>query len=308
MKILLSGSIALDRIMNFPGKYADVIQADKLHVLSVSVLLKELKDTRGGVAANIAYTLALLGEKPILYGSVGENAREYMNTLKKMGVDVGHVHYSKLPTATFTVLTDEVDCQVGGFYPGAMSDAAELTIERFKKDDVFVVVAPHDPTQMAKQVAECAALGKRLFYDVGQQAANISGEDIRAGIMSAELLIVNDYEMTLLAKKTGWSEAQIQQMMKVCVVTLGDKGCAIYHEGKEQRVPAVKVGNVVDPTGAGDAFRAGFLYGYVRDWSLEKCAQWGGVAAMYAIEKHGTQEHHFTMKEFEVKYTQTFSS
>src|SRR5258708_187229 len=187
MQLLLTGSIAIDRIMVFPGRFSDVIQPDKLHILSISVLVNELKETRGGTSANIAYTLALLAEKPILLGSVGSSARSYMKNLAKMGIDTQYIHYSKLPTAAFTVMTDQANCQIGGFYPGAMGDAASLKIAQFAEDDVFVVVSPHDPQQMAQQVAESHKLKKRLFYDVSQQISNISAADLRAGVEATEL-------------------------------------------------------------------------------------------------------------------------
>ena len=306
MKLILSGSIAIDRIMVYPGKFIDVIQPDKLHVLSISLLLEELQETRGGVAANIAYSLALLGEKPVLYGSVGDNARGYMDDLAGMGIDTSLVHYSEKPTAAFTVMTDQTDCQIGGFYSGAMGDAASLSVERFKDDDILMVVSPHDPVQMARQVAECKQLGKRLFYDVGQQASNIGADDIRSGIEAAELLIVNDYEMGVLEQKTGWSAADIKSKVKVCVVTLGEQGCVVSTAGKEEKISAAKVGKVVDPTGAGDAFRAGFLYGYIRNYKPTVCAQLGAVTAVYAVEHKGTQGHSFTLPEIQNRYQASY--
>jgi adenosine kinase len=306
MQPLLSGSLAVDQIMSFDGLYEDMIQPEKLHVLSISMLIQELKRTQGGIAGNIAYSLALLGETPILFSSIGEDQRAYMEKLAKMGVDISAVHFSQLPSATFTVLTDRNDCQVGGFYPGAMSDASSLSIEKFADKDVFVVISAHDPAQMKKQVAECKKLGKRLFYDVGQQAINIAGEDIREGIEAAELLIVNDYEMGILVQKTGWSEVEIRAKVKTCVVTLGEKGCEIFQGEKKESVGVCAVDKMVDPTGAGDAFRAGFVYGYLRGWELKNCAQLGAVVASFAIEQVGTQEHHFTPTELSARHESAF--
>ncbi len=308
MKLIITGSIAIDRIMTYDGRFADVIQPDKLHILSISVLLSNLRETRGGVAANISYTLALLGEKPLLYGSVGQNAAEYMGALERMGIDTSLVHFSSLPTATFSVITDKSDCQVGGFYSGAMSDAKSLSIESFKDDDVFVVISPHDPAQMAIQARECKKLKKRMCYDIGQQASNVSGKDIKEGIEACELLIVNDYEMGVLTEKTGWSQDKIISLVKTTVVTLGEKGCIIWSDGKKRLVPSVKVKAVQDPTGAGDAFRAGFLYGYVRDIDPVVCTQLGVTAASFSIETRGTQEHHFTKEQFRERYEKQFGS
>lgn len=307
MRTVLTGSIAIDRIMVFPGRFSQVIQADKLHVLSLSVLIDQLKDTPGGVAANIAYTLALLEEKPVLYGSIGKEAASYIDDLAKMGINTEFVHFSDLPTATFTVMTDQADCQIGGFYPGAMSDASLLTFNEFNEEDFFVI-SPHDPAQMAKQVQVCKNKKFRMFYDVGQQVSNVSAEDLRAGMDAAELLIVNDYEMGVLIKKTGWTHEEIISKLKTCVVTLGEKGCKIYHQGHPPiSVPAVPIDKVVDPTGAGDAFRAGFLCGYVRDFPVEECAEYGSIAAAYCIGQLGTQTHTFTTEEFFARHKTNYA-
>lgn len=308
MKLILTGSIAIDRIMTYDGRFADVIQPDKLHILSLSVLLSNLQETRGGVGANIAYTLALLGDKPLLYGSVGQNAAEYMSALEEMGIDTSLVHFSSLPTATFSVITDKSDCQVGGFFSGAMGDAKSLTIEHFKDENVFIVISPHDPSQMAEQVKECKKLKKRMCYDIGQQASNVLAKDIKEGIEACELLIVNDYEMGILTEKTGWSQEKITDTVKTVVVTLGEKGSLVWNNGEKRLVASNKTKELVDPTGAGDAFRAGFLYGYVRDTDPVICAQLGATAASFSIEHRGTQEHHFTRAQFRERYQKQFGS
>lgn len=308
MKIVLTGSLAVDQIMSFDGRFADLIQPEKLRVVSISVLIQELRRTRGGIAGNIAYSLALLGEKPVLFGSIGDDQKPYMNALSQMGVDTSLVHYSDKATATFTVLTDRDGCQVGGFYPGAMADAASLSLEQFKDEEILVVLSAHDPAQMKKQVQECKKLNKRLFYDVGQQAANIDGEDIKEGLEVTELLIVNDYEMGVLAKKTGLTEFKIREKVKNCVITLGEKGCLVYEDGQAKEIHACEIAQLGDPTGAGDAFRAGFLYGYLRNWSLTKSAQLGCVVGAYAVEKIGTQEHRFTQTELSERYQKCYQT
>ncbi len=306
MQVILTGSIAIDRIMLFKGRFADVIQPDKLRVLSLSLLLDELQETDGGVAANIAYSLGLLGDQPVVLGSVGKNGQPYMQKLARLGAQIDHVHYSDRPTASFSVITDLDNCQVGGFYPGAMSDAASLTFQPWRDQSPLIVISPHDPDQMRHQVAECRSHNLRLFYDVGQQANNISPADIRAGIEAAELLIVNDYELGVITSKTGWSQAEILQKVSVCVVTLGENGCDVYLDGQLQHQPAAAVTSVVDPTGAGDAFRAGFIYGYVRGWKPLKCARLGAIVACFAIEQRGTQSHSFTHDEVETRYLEAF--
>ena len=309
-KILLSGSFSQDQIMNFDGLFEDLIQPNKLHVLSISPLVKSMRRTRGGIAGNIAYSLALLGEKPILYVSTGEDTRFYVESLAKMGINTSFVHYSELPTATFSVLTDKNDCQVGGFYPGAMSDAKSLSIENFADEDVFVVVSAHDPVQMIVQAKECSKLRKRMLFDIGQQISSLSKADLLIGLQAAEVLILNDYEMGILERKTGLTEKEIIKYVDTCVVTLGSKGSIIYSKKSQhknsQKVEAAKVKDAVDPTGAGDAFRAGFLYGYIKDWDLEKCAKLGSVVAAFAVEKHGTQEHKFSLENIKKRYLENY--
>ena len=306
--MVLAGSIAIDRIMNFKVRYKDLIQPEKLHVLSVSVLVDKLQRSHGGIGANIAYNLALLGEQPILLGAAGKDAEDYLQKLSQLGVDVSHVHLSELPTASFSVLTDLDDNQVGGFYLGAMGDSTTLSLIPWKGKNALAVISAHDPDAMRQQVDECVTHDIRYCYDVGPQVTNIVAEDIKAGLAKTELLFVNDYELGVMAKKVGQPEGKVKNSVPVCVTTLGKQGCKI--EGNQVdgsiEVPAVSKAKVVDPTGAGDAFRAGFLFGYVRDLPLEKCARLGSVAASFAIEERGTQEHSFSLADCQERYQQTY--
>jgi adenosine kinase len=294
--------------MNFDGKYKDFIKPDKIHVLSISIFLKALQDTPGGVAANIAYSLSLFGEKPVLLGSVGKDATSYIQSLKKRKIDTSSIHYSKLPTASFNVITDMDDNQVGGFYPGAMFDSASLKFSPWKGKDVFVVISPHDPVAMKRQVEECKKYKFRLFYDVGQQVSNIPAEDIVRGVVNAEVLIVNDYELSVLCEKTQIKPEKLKTQVPIVITTLGKKGSII--EGKNVPNPIhigiAKPNEIVDPTGAGDAYRAGFLYGYVRGYDLKICGQMGALSAVYAVEKRGTQEHTFSVTAFKKRYKENF--
>jgi len=298
----------MDRIMSFGGKYSDYVRAEALDKLSVSIFLDKLVDSPGGVAANIAYSLALLGEAPVLLGSVGRDAGAYMERLAGRGVDVSRVHYSDLPTASFNVMTDADENQVGGFYPGAMFDSDRLSFEAWRGQNPICVVSPHDPAGMRRQVAECAKLGLRLCYDVGQQVSNLGADDLRAGVKAAEVLILNEYEMAALVTKTGLTQAEIKVTVPVVVTTLGKDGSVI--EGKAVGGP-VRAGIVTpdaaaDPTGAGDAYRAGFLYGWQRGWDWLVCAQLGAVCATYAIEATGTQGHTFTLAAVAARYKAAF--
>ena len=291
--LILTGSICIDRIMNFGGHYKELIQADTLHVLSLSVLVDKLSHSRGGTAANIAYSSALLGDHPILLGSVGHDASNYVDDLGKLGIDTSHVFYSDLPTPTFTVMTDSDDNQIGGFYPGAMADISHLTLEPWYGGNPLVVISANDPTAMDQLVKECIAHKLDYVYDVGQQVTNITIDQLKLGLSRAKILFVNDYELGTITSRTKYSKTDLVKMIPLVVTTLGKNGTEI----GGQIIPALKNIKVIDPTGAGDAFRAGFIYGYLRNWDLSACSELGSTIATYTIEKHGTQTHIFTLDE-----------
>jgi len=232
-----------------------------------------------------------------------------MQELADMGVDISHAHTSTLPTAAFNVITDSSNNQVGGFYPGAMFDSEKLIFEPWRGTDAVAVIAPHDPIGMRRQAVECQELGLRMMYDVGQQVSNTDGDIMAEGVRAATVLIVNDYEMTVLSKKTGMSIETIKATVPVVITTLGERGSVI--EGRDVPeaivVAVVLPTDVVDPTGAGDAYRAGFLYGYARDWPLKACGQLGATCATYAIESVGTQTHQFTFDEVSGRYETAFN-
>jgi adenosine kinase len=307
-ELIVSGSIAMDRIMNFSGTYKDLIHPEKLHVLSISIFLDKVVNTDGGIAPNICFALAQLGDRPVLYGSVGPDGRDYMDRLKHAGVNTAHLHFSRLDTATFNVITDSENNQVGGFYPGAMADAASLTLDKWQGKDAIVCVAPHDPKAMRMQIDQCREFGLRLFYDPGQQVTNALPADLAAGIRAAEVVIANDYEIGQLCNKTGFSEAQLKRETPIVITTLGHEGSIIEGARLETpiRVKAVKVSKVVDPTGTGDAYRAGFMHGYARDWDLASCAELGSVIASFVLEQHGTLVK-LSIPEVKKRYEATYN-
>ena len=307
-KIVVCGSIAIDRIMNFNGSYKNLIKPDAIHVLSLSVFLDSIKDTQGGVAGNICYNLALLKEKPILMGSVGKDANIYISKLAKMGVNTKNVHYSNKKTASFNVITDADNNQIGGFYPGAMFDSSNLSFTPWQNKNALMVLAPHDPIAMKRQVDECKKYGLRLFYDIGQQISNTPKQDIKKGIDAAELVIVNDYEFMVLCDILQKTTAQTKKLLPTLVITKGSKGSIICGSKYKSEiiVKAAKPNKVIDPTGAGDAYRAGFLYGYTRGFRPDICGMLGSVLALYALEAHGTQEHTFTRQQFSDRFKQNY--
>ncbi len=309
MKAVLSGSLAIDQIMSFEGSFADLIQPDKLHVLSISPLVQKMTRTEGGVAGNIAYSLALLGEKPFLLTSAGSDATKYLTKLEKLGVDLTHLHLSQLATATFSVLTDSHDCQVGGFYPGAMSDADSLSLKPFKDEEVLVVVSAHDPKQMAKQVLECQKYQRTLLYDPGQQSLILDAEALQQALETASILIVNDYEMGLLCQKLACTQTQIIQKLELCIITLGKEGAAFYQKAdhyQQHLIKGVTLAKVLDPTGAGDAFRAGFIYAYLHHFSIADALRLANVIASFAVEEYGTQNHQLKWPLIKKRYEETY--
>lgn len=301
--LILTGSISIDRIMNFNGHYKDLIQPDKLHVLSLSILVDKLTNSRGGTAANIAYNLGLLSEHPVLLGSAGSDAKKYLADLKQIGINTSHVHLSHLPTPTFTVMTDSDDNQIGGFYPGAMSDISALSLKPWYRSKPLVIISANDPIGMNQLVNECIEHKLTYAYDPGQQVTNISVEQMKLGLIHAKLLLVNDYELGVIAGRTGYSEEQIYQMIPEVIVTLGVSGTRIAGSNTKEvlTIDAIKDVKVLDPTGAGDAYRAGFLYGYLRNYDLTTCVQLGSCTASYTIGVHGTQTHSFTLADIREK-------
>ncbi len=306
-KIIVCGSIAIDRIMNFSGRYRDLIKPDKLHVLSLSTLLDKLEDTRGGIGANITSNLALLGEQPVLLGSVGADAQNYISSLAELGVDTSYIYFSQLPTASFNVITDSEDSQVGGFYPGAMADSMSLSFKPWQGKNAVVMISAHDPAAMNRQVKECQLYKLRLVYDPGQQVSSDS-TDLQAGVAAAEIVLLNDYERSVLCDRVSISQTELPTQVSLLITTLGKDGSII--EGKKVDSP-INVGiakpkQVIDPTGAGDAYRAGFLYGYLRQWDLLICGQLGAAMASLIIEQHGTQ-HVLSRQEILSRYQENFN-
>jgi len=306
-QIVICGSIAIDRIMSFPGKYRDFIHPEKLHALSLSTLLDKLEDSPGGNGANISYYLAQLGEKPILIGSVGPDGKGYIADLAKMGIDTSHVHFSRLPTASFNVITDSEDSQVGGFYQGDMSDSQTDSFKAWQHKNDLDMVSVHNPAAMKAQVQECSNLGLRLVYDPGQQVID-STVDLEAGIKAAELLFINAYELGILCHKVSQTPEELKRRLPLMITPLGKHGSVI--EGQKVDAPLqigiAKAPQLVDPTGAGDAYRAGFLYGYLRQWDLKTCGQLGATVASLSVENHGTQAQ-FSLQVVKDRYRQNFN-
>ena len=307
MRVVLTGSIAYDYLMNFPGRFRDHILPDHLENLSLSFLVDTLIRRRGGIAANIAYTLALLGERPTVMGTVGEDFDEYRQWLEGLGVDTSGIRVVPgVGTASFFVNTDETNAQIASFYAGAMAHAAELRFQDLPERPDLVVISANDPTAMRVYAKEARELGIPYIYDPGQQVVRVSGDDLREGALGALAVFVNAYEFALMRQKTGLDLPDLLEHSQFVVITRGEKGADILTPEADLHVPAVPGEREADPTGVGDAFRAGFLKGYLRGLSLLRCGQMGALAATYCLEHEGPQGHRFDLESFIARFRQHF--
>lgn len=306
--IVLAGSIAYDYIMFFPGHFSEHILPEHIDRLSVSFLVDSMRKERGGVATNIAYTLALLGEQPTVMATAGQDFGDYQATLEASGVDTSAVKIIDNEfTASFFVSTDRANCQIANFYTGAMAYAGELSFADLDYLQIrLAVVSPTDPRAMAKYVRECRELGITLLYDPSQQIIRLSAEELLAGIDASELLVVNDYELGMIEKKTGLTSAEIRTMVRTLVVTRGEHGSTIINNGEAYHIPVVPATRIADPTGVGDAYRAGFIKGYLHGADWEICGRLGALTATYSLEQVGPQNHAFTRDEFLARYEENF--
>jgi adenosine kinase len=310
VRIVVTGSLAYDYIMNFPGNFRDHILPEKVHALSVSFLVDAMRRMRGGVAGNIAYSLALLGEHPLVVGSAGQDFGEYREWMESRGVDTsGIVEIEDEFTASCFINTDKANNQIVAFYAGAMADSKNLSLlDLGLGADDLVIISPTDPEAMTRYADECRQLGVRFLFDPGKQTPRLSGEQILAGLTGASALIGNDYEFAMMAQKTGRTEAELIEA-PLTVVTRGEEGSTIYTaetDGQGLEIPIAPVKEVVDPTGAGDAYLAGLVFGLARDFPLEVVGRVAALAAAYVIEHRGCQVHHYTPAEFAERYKSTF--
>jgi adenosine kinase len=309
MNIVVTGSIAYDYLMSFPGKFTEHFLPEHIERVSLSFLVDSMDKRRGGCAPNIAYTLALLGERPMILATAGEDFGEYREWLEAAGIDTSHVRQVRGKfTASFFCSTDRDNNQIASFYTGAMAHAGELSFRSVRDCCALAIVSPNDPEAMVQYADECRTLGIRYIFDPGQQCARMSGAQLAEGIRGATLVVCNDYEFELLKQKTGMSEAEVLTCSEVLVVTRGEHGSSIITAEGRTDVPAVTPRRIVDPTGVGDAFRGGFMKGMALGAPFPVCAQLGSVAATYALEHLGGQSHAYTWPEFKARYEEHFGA
>lgn len=310
MKIFVSGSLAFDKIMDFPGYFKDHILPDKIHTLNVSFTVEKIKENFGGTAGNISYNLALLGENPVIFSTVGRDFKDYSLWLKKHGVDVGKIKITDgEQTAFCNIITDQSDNQLTAFYMGAMGRAYKAGLSDIKSDpndDLMAIISPG----CIDDIIELAKLYKQqnipYIFDPGQSIPALSKENLCESIKGSKAFISNDYELSLVLNKTGWNEDKILDNTEMIVTTFGDKGSIIKKKEVSYKIDPAKPKNTSDPTGAGDAYRAGLIKGLIKNWPLKTVGQFAGVIACYTVEKYGTQTHYFTMKDVRNRYKENF--
>jgi adenosine kinase len=310
MKLVVTGSIAFDYLMSFPGRFTEHLLPEHMHRVSLSFLVDSMDKRRGGCGPNIAYTLALLGERPLLMATAGQDFGDYRTWMEGAGIDTSLVRV--VPdkfTASFFCSTDQANNQIASFYTGAMANAAELSFRSVAglREDALVIISPNDPDAMVQYAQECSTLGIRYIWDPGQQCARMDGQQLEEGITGAFMVIVNDYEFELLRQKTGMSEDDVRREVELLVITRGEHGSTVLSRGGRHDVASVRPVRIADPTGVGDAFRGGFMKGLASGASYEHCARLGSVAATYALEHLGGTSHAYSLDEFNTRLAKAYA-
>ena len=307
MDILVSGSMAYDRIMDFPGRFSDHIMPDKIHMINVSFTVNGLKENLGGTAGNIAYVLSLLGEKARILATMGHDYHQYFQWLEEKGIGTGDIRIiNEELTASAYITTDEGDNQITGFNPGAMKFPSLCDLTKATRADCLAIVAPGNLQDMADYTKAYHENGIFSIFDPGQSLPIWDAKDLANTISMSNMLVSNDYELGLIQNATGLSEDRLLESVGTIVTTKAEHGCDVTTAARTLTVPVVPTPGVVDPTGAGDAFRGGLIKGLVEGHSVERAAQMGTVCAHYAVQKYGTQEYHFTIDEFNTTLEQNF--
>ncbi len=305
--IVLTGSIAFDYLMSFPGRFSEHILPEMIDKISLSFLVDSLVRRPGGIAANIAYTLALLDERPFIMATVGEDFEEQRRWLESKGVDTSKVLV--IPgelTASFFVTTDEANAQIASFFPGAMAHASQLSFHDVQPKPDLAVISPNDPSVMHQYTMECTELGIPYLYDPSQQIVRLNKDELWDGIRKASLLFCNEYELGLIIEKTGRGAEELFSGLDFAVITRGEQGTDIFQPSGVLTVEAVPPAQIADPTGVGDAFRGGFLKGYLNGISLPVCGRMGALASSYCLESFGPQGHDFNLTDFIERYSSIF--
>ncbi len=303
MNIIVSGSLAYDRIMNFPGYFSEHILPEKIHMLNVCFQVDGVKEKFGGTAGNIAYALALMGERPVISASIGHDYRRYFEWLEKNGISTENIRIIDGEfTASAYITTDLADNQITGFHPGAMKYSSPLDFGRLNPDDTIVIVSPGNLEDMLAYPRLCKARGIDYIFDPGQSLPMLNGEELLQAMDGCRILISNDYELDLIQSKTGLKKEDLLKLARTVIVTRGEWGSRVFAGDDEINIPVVRPEKVVDPTGAGDSYRGGLISGLVRNMNIEHCARMGSVCASFCLEAYGTQEYRFSPGQFSDRF------
>ena len=299
MDIIVSGSLAYDRIMNFPGYFSDHILPEKVHVLNVCFQIDGITEKFGGTAGNIAYALKLLGEKPEISATLGQEEHKYLEWLEKNGISSDNIKIIKDEfTASAYITTDKADNQITGFNPGAMNYSSSLEFDNLNPKETIVIVSPGNLEDMLNYPRLCKARGIDYIFDPGQSIPMLEPEKLVQAIDGCLILISNDYELDLILNKTGLKKEALLERTRTIIVTMGELGSLISTLNGEIKIPAARANIVRDPTGAGDSYRGGMISGLVRGKDVEESARMGSVCASFSVECYGTQEYTFSPEEF----------
>jgi len=299
MNIIVSGSLAYDRIMDFPGYFSDHILPEKVHVLNVCFQIDSITEKFGGTAGNIAYALTLLGEKPEISATLGQEEHKYLEWLKKNGISSDNIKIIKDEfTASAYITTDKADNQITGFNPGAMNYSSLLEFDNLNPKETIVIVSPGNLEDMLNYPRLCKARGIDYIFDPGQSIPMLEPEGLVQAIDGCRILISNDYELDLILNKTGLKKEALLEHARTIIVTMGELGSRISTLNGEIKIPAARAKIVQDPTGAGDSYRGGMISGLVRGKDVEESARMGSVCASFSVECYGTQEYTFSPEEF----------
>jgi adenosine kinase len=302
--IVVSGSLAYDRIMDFPGHFSDHILPDKIHAINVCFQVNSMQEKFGGTAGNIAYALKLMGENPVISAAIGHDYQRYFDWLAKNGLSIENIKIIEDEfTAGAYITTDKADNQITGFNPGAMRYSSALDFDQFKASKTMVIVSPGNLEDMVSYPRACKAKGIDYIFDPGQSLPMLDARDLVQAIDGCRILICNDYELELIMSKTELDEGELLERAGAIIVTMGELGSRVYTPDGEIRIPVANPKQVVDPTGAGDAYRGGLISGLVRGKDIEESARMGSACASFAVECYGTQSYSFTAKEFEERMT-----
>lgn len=299
MNIIVSGSLAYDRIMDFPGYFSEHILPEKIHVLNICFQVNGMKEKFGGTAGNIAYALALMGEKPEISATFGHDYHRYLDWLAKNGISTQNIKIIEDDfTACAYITTDQSDNQITGFNPGAMRHSSSLDFDRLDPRKTLMIVSPGNLEDMVNYPRLCKDKGIGYIFDPGQSLPMLEAKDLAQAIEGCRILISNDYELDLIMNKTGLDKRALVERAKAVIVTMGELGSKVFLSDREISIPAVKPRKIEDPTGAGDSYRGGLISGLVRGLDLEQCTMMGSVCASFAVERYGTQEYSFSPEEY----------